>query len=69
MAIRLKTVGIKGFEGEDYLSVIAIPFWTAAAWVTYSIYYHGTNVEANVTNDGKLMFIVSRMALANAIKI
>ncbi|KAL3420370.1 hypothetical protein PVAG01_08869 [Phlyctema vagabunda] len=45
---RIKTVGIRGFQGDDYLNVFVLAFYTIDAVMVHLIYFTGSNVEASV---------------------
>ncbi|KAH8672650.1 hypothetical protein BGZ60DRAFT_282835 [Tricladium varicosporioides] len=45
-ATRIKTVGFKGFQGDDYMSILVLALFTMDAATVHIIYYAGTNVEA-----------------------
>ncbi|RDW85846.1 hypothetical protein BP5796_04171 [Coleophoma crateriformis] len=46
-AVRLKTVRWNGFQGDDYMAVLVLAFFTMDAATVHIIYYTGTNVEAS----------------------
>lgn len=43
---RIKTVGFRGFQGDDYFSILVLLFWTMDAVTVHIIYFVGTNLEA-----------------------
>ncbi|KAK6216189.1 TAT-binding protein-like protein 7, AAA ATPase [Pestalotiopsis sp. IQ-011] len=45
-AVRLKTVGIRGFQGDDLFAVLLILFYTGDAVLVDIVYWTGSNVEA-----------------------
>ncbi|KAH8664126.1 hypothetical protein BX600DRAFT_512191 [Xylariales sp. PMI_506] len=47
-AVRIKMVGIKGFQGDDFFSILVLLLYTIDAATVHVVYYHGTNVEASV---------------------
>jgi len=47
-ATRMKTVGFKGFQGDDYMSILVLALFTVDAATVQIIYYSGTNVEGSV---------------------
>ncbi|KAF7557552.1 hypothetical protein G7Z17_g570 [Cylindrodendrum hubeiense] len=44
--VRLKTVGWRGFQGDDFFSALVLLFYAIDAAVVHLIYFLGTNVEA-----------------------
>ncbi|KAH7129166.1 hypothetical protein EDB81DRAFT_907114 [Dactylonectria macrodidyma] len=46
-AIRVKTVGWRGFQGDDLFSVFVLIFYAMDAFTVHLIYFLGTNVEAS----------------------
>jgi hypothetical protein len=48
-AVRIRTVGIKGFQGDDYLSILYLAFYTANIVIVQVTYYSGGNID--VTAD------------------
>ncbi|GKU06298.1 integral membrane protein [Fusarium langsethiae] len=44
-AVRFKTVGIRGLQGDDFFSVLVLLFYTVDAFTVHLIYYLGTNIE------------------------
>ncbi|CZR67962.1 related to integral membrane protein PTH11 [Phialocephala subalpina] len=54
-ATRLKTVGLKGFQGDDYMSILTMAFYTAGVAAVHIIYYSETNVEASVVQLTKTL--------------
>ncbi|KAF4631605.1 hypothetical protein G7Y89_g6523 [Cudoniella acicularis] len=44
-ATRIKTVGYKGSQGDDYMSILVLALFTMDAAIVHIIYYTGTNVE------------------------
>ncbi|TVY33395.1 hypothetical protein LSUB1_G007291 [Lachnellula subtilissima] len=47
-ATRIKTVGFKGFQGDDYMSILVLALFTVDAATVHIVYYSGTNVEGSV---------------------
>ncbi|KAI7760983.1 hypothetical protein LZL87_012136 [Fusarium oxysporum] len=47
-AVRLKTVGWRGLQGDDFFSVLVLIFYAVDAFTVHLIYYLGTNIEAGV---------------------
>ncbi|KAH9884075.1 hypothetical protein F4778DRAFT_800406 [Xylariomycetidae sp. FL2044] len=45
-AVRLKTVGLRGLQGDDLFALITAAMYTMDAATVHIIYYAGTNVEA-----------------------
>ncbi|KAF4975592.1 hypothetical protein FZEAL_7645 [Fusarium zealandicum] len=45
-AVRLKTVGWRGFQGDDFFSILVLIFYAMDAFAVHLIYYYGTNIEA-----------------------
>ncbi|KUJ21838.1 uncharacterized protein LY89DRAFT_385616 [Mollisia scopiformis] len=45
---RIRTVGFRGFQGDDYMSILTLAMFTMDAATVHIIYYTGTNVEASV---------------------
>ncbi|KKK16274.1 hypothetical protein ARAM_003165 [Aspergillus rambellii] len=41
---RIKVVGVKGWQGDDYFAIISLIFWTAALTMLELIGQHGTNI-------------------------
>ncbi|KAF8866899.1 hypothetical protein BDZ45DRAFT_795355 [Acephala macrosclerotiorum] len=66
-AIRIKTVGFKGFQGDvrnsqydlwrdkDYMSILTLAMFTRDATTVHIIYFIGTNVEASVLQNTRLL--------------
>lgn len=44
---RIKSVGFRGLQGDDYFSILVIVFWTMDAVTVHIIYHVGTNIEAS----------------------
>ncbi|CEI68032.1 hypothetical protein FVEN_g7698 [Fusarium venenatum] len=44
-AVRFKTVGIRGLQGDDFFSILVLLFYTVDAFTVHLIYYLGTNIE------------------------
>ncbi|TVY63196.1 hypothetical protein Focb16_v015178 [Fusarium oxysporum f. sp. cubense] len=47
-AVRFKTVGWRGLQGDDFFSVLVLIFYAVDAFTVHLIYYLGTNIEAGV---------------------
>ncbi|TVY85929.1 hypothetical protein LAWI1_G006651, partial [Lachnellula willkommii] len=47
-AVRIRMVGFKGFQGDDYMSILVLALFTMDASTVQIISYGGTNVEASV---------------------
>ncbi|RGP65899.1 hypothetical protein FLONG3_9031 [Fusarium longipes] len=47
-AVRIKTVGWRGLQGDDFFSFLVLLFFTGDAVTVHLIYYLGTNIEAGV---------------------
>ncbi|KIL90013.1 hypothetical protein FAVG1_06751 [Fusarium avenaceum] len=47
-AVRFKTVGLRGLQGDDFFSVLVLLFYTVDAFTVHLIYHLGTNIEAGV---------------------
>ncbi|KAG8668271.1 hypothetical protein FPOAC2_07562 [Fusarium poae] len=47
-AVRFKTVGIRGLQGDDLFSILVLLFYTVDAFTVHLIYYLGTNIEGGV---------------------
>ncbi|KAG8157988.1 hypothetical protein KVR01_012260 [Diaporthe batatas] len=47
--VRLRTVGIQGYQGDDYLSIISMGLYTVDTTMGYFAYYTGGNID--VTAD------------------
>ncbi|KAF4453283.1 hypothetical protein F53441_4013 [Fusarium austroafricanum] len=45
-AVRIKTVGLRGFQGDDFFSMLVLLFFTIDAFTVHLIYFYGTNLEA-----------------------
>ncbi|KAL3424667.1 hypothetical protein PVAG01_03948 [Phlyctema vagabunda] len=45
-AVRIKTIGFKGFQGDDFMTILVLAFFTMDAVTVHIIYFTGTNVEA-----------------------
>lgn len=43
--IRIRTVGIKNFQGDDYLSLVVLACYTSDAVAVKEIQFHGSNVD------------------------
>lgn len=54
-AVRLRTVGLRGFQGDDYMAILVLAFFTMDAATVYIIYYAGTNVEAAVIQKTRVL--------------
>lgn len=54
-ATRIKTVGFKGFQGDDYFSILTLAFFTMDAATVDIIYYSGTNVEASAVQKTRTL--------------
>ncbi|RSL67063.1 hypothetical protein CEP53_003191 [Fusarium sp. AF-6] len=46
-AVRFKTVGWRGFQGDDFFSVLVLIFFAMDGFTVHLIYYLGTNLEAS----------------------
>ncbi|WAO89052.1 Hypothetical protein NCS54_00642700 [Fusarium falciforme] len=46
-AVRFKTVGWRGFQGDDFFSALVLIFFAMDGFTVHLIYYLGTNLEAN----------------------
>lgn len=44
-AVRLRTVGVRGFQGDDIMSVLILLCYTVDAIATTVCYLEGTNVD------------------------
>ncbi|KAF5561187.1 integral membrane protein PTH11 [Fusarium phyllophilum] len=47
-AVRFKTVGWRGLQGDDFFSALVLIFYAVDAFTVHLIYYLGTNIEAGV---------------------
>ncbi|KAF5568005.1 integral membrane protein PTH11 [Fusarium napiforme] len=47
-AVRFKTVGWRGLQGDDFFSFLVLIFYAIDAFTVHLIYYLGTNIEAGV---------------------
>ncbi|KAF4468117.1 integral membrane [Fusarium albosuccineum] len=47
-AVRFKTVGLRGLQGDDFFSVLVLIFYAMDAFTVHLIYFLGTNIEAEV---------------------
>ncbi|TVY20130.1 hypothetical protein LARI1_G001875 [Lachnellula arida] len=47
-AVRIRMVGFKGFQGDDYMSILVLALFTMDASTVQIISHGGTNVEASV---------------------
>ncbi|KAI1066940.1 hypothetical protein LB507_011373 [Fusarium sp. FIESC RH6] len=47
-AVRFKTVGFRGLQGDDFFSALVLLFYTVDAFTVHLIYYLGTNIEGGV---------------------
>ncbi|KAJ3462423.1 hypothetical protein MRS44_007209 [Fusarium solani] len=45
-AVRFKTVGWRGFQGDDFFSALVLIFFAMDGFTVHLIYYLGTNLEA-----------------------
>ncbi|KAH6690273.1 hypothetical protein F5X68DRAFT_68579 [Plectosphaerella plurivora] len=45
IAVRLRTVGVRGFHGDDYLVFFCLAFYTANAVIVQVTYYTGANID------------------------
>ncbi|KAF4990209.1 hypothetical protein FGRMN_8630 [Fusarium graminum] len=47
-AVRFKTVGLRGLQGDDFFSALVTVFYTVDAFTVHMIYFLGTNIEGGV---------------------
>lgn len=43
--VRVRTVGFKGFEGDDYIALLFLGFFTLNAAIVQITYYTGGNID------------------------
>lgn len=44
-AVRIRTVGFEGFQGDDYLAIVVLACFTSDAVAVKQIQHHGSNVD------------------------
>ncbi|KAF5623215.1 integral membrane protein PTH11 [Fusarium sp. NRRL 25303] len=54
-AVRFKTVGWRGLQGDDFFSVLVLIFYAVDAFTVHLIYYLGTNIEAGVAAKSRTL--------------
>ncbi|KAK9422149.1 hypothetical protein SUNI508_05157 [Seiridium unicorne] len=53
--VRLKTVGIRGLQGDDLFALLVVFMYTIDAVTVTLVYYHSTNVEASVVQTTRTL--------------
>lgn len=43
--VRLRSVGLRGFQGDDYLVYVVVVLYTVDAWTVTETYLNGSNVD------------------------
>ncbi|VTT81516.1 unnamed protein product [Fusarium fujikuroi] len=54
-AVRFKTVGWRGLQGDGFFSVLVLIFYAVDAFTVHLIYYLGTNIEAGVAAKSRTL--------------
>ncbi|KAI1015956.1 hypothetical protein LB504_009201 [Fusarium proliferatum] len=54
-AVRFKTVGWRGLQGDDFFSVLVLIFYAVDSFTVHLIYYLGTNIEAGVAAKSRTL--------------
>ncbi|KAK2054081.1 hypothetical protein LY76DRAFT_465759, partial [Colletotrichum caudatum] len=44
-AVRIRTVGVAGFRGDDYLALLYLALYTVNVYVVQVTYYTGGNID------------------------
>lgn len=72
VAVRLRTVGVRGFHGDDYLVFLCLAFYTVNAVIVQITYYTGGNIDvtpeetvALTNNDVAILEYGSKLEFAS----
>ncbi|KAH8761154.1 hypothetical protein F5883DRAFT_619034 [Diaporthe sp. PMI_573] len=53
-AVRIRTVGFRGLDGDDLISIPFLALWTINAFIVYATYYSGGNIDVTAEQAEQL---------------
>ncbi|KKY30994.1 putative mg2+ transporter zinc transport protein [Diaporthe ampelina] len=52
--VRIRTVGVRGLDGDDLFSIPFLALWTINAFIVYATYYSGGNIDVTAEQAEQL---------------